>query len=285
MSAPRGERLVAGPELAVTRWVCTAGPRDRPFPEEHGAATLAVVLGGSFCYRCRGQTHAMVPGAVMLGEPGDAFVCSHEHGVGDVCLAVGLSEAALASAASACAAPGRLFAATAVPPRPRMVALARAIERAARDGGGGADELALALAGEVLRELAGRGPDAGEPSHADRGRAVAAARIVAERAAGELPLAELARAVGLSPYHFLRVFRRVFGVTPHQYLVQARVERAAALLLDSDVPVTALAYEVGFGDLSNFVNTFRRLIGTSPGQFRRARGRSKNLQVAATRGR
>jgi AraC family transcriptional regulator len=285
VSALRGEVLTAQPGLSVTRWVCSAGPRDRPFPEEHRAATLAVVLGGSFCYRCRGRTHALVPGAVMLGEPGEPFVCSHEHGVGDVCLSVGLSEGLLESAASVCAAPGRLFAASVAPPRARVVAVARALEQAARAGEGGADELALALAGEVFAALAGQAPRAAEPSPADRARAVAAAQIVGARADGELPLAELAREVGLSAYHFLRVFRRVFGVTPHQYLVQTRVERAAARLLSSDVPVTALAFEVGFGDLSNFVNTFRRLVGTSPGEYRRSRGRSKNLQVAGRGGR
>lgn len=95
VSAIRGERLAAGPGLSVTRRVCSAGPRDRPFAEEHGAATLAVVLAGSSCYRCRGRTHALVPGAVLLGEPGEGFVCSHEHGVGDVWLSVRLSEGLL----------------------------------------------------------------------------------------------------------------------------------------------------------------------------------------------
>lgn len=88
MTAPRAEPLAAGPGVQVTRFVCGAGPRDRPYPEEHVRPCMSVVRAGSFCYRCRGRTHARVPGSVMLGEPGEAFVCSHEHGVGDVCLSV-----------------------------------------------------------------------------------------------------------------------------------------------------------------------------------------------------
>ena len=65
-------------------------------------------------------------------------------------------------------------------------------------------------------------------------------------------LGALARRAGLSVFHFLRVFSRVLGVTPHQYLVAARLRRAAALLSNPDQPVTEVAFEVGFGDLSNF---------------------------------
>lgn len=283
MTAPRAEILAAAPGVQVTRFVCGAGPRDRPYPEEHVRPCMSVVLAGSFCYRCRDRMHALVPGSVMLGEPGEGFVCSHEHGVGDVCLSVSLSDALLDAVASECAAPGRLFAAPSLPPRPRIVGLARALAGAA-GGGGAIDELALRLAGEVLRELAahaGRPPRATVSTASDRGRAIAAARFLAEHAAEPLTLEATAQAVGLSTFHFLRVFRRVFGVTPHQYLVQRRVERAAARLLESDVPVTELAFEVGFGDLSNFVRTFHRLLGAPPGKFRRAYGRGKIRQVEA----
>ena len=85
-----------------------------------------------------------------------------------------------------------------------------------------------------------------------------------ERAAAE---------VGLSTFHFLRLFARVLGVTPHQYLVRSRLRRAARLLADATRPITDVAYDVGFGDLSNFVRTFHRAAGMSPRRFRqRARG-------------
>ena len=76
-----------------------------------------------------------------------------------------------------------------------------------------------------------------------------------------LTLADVASAVGFSPFHFLRVFRQVTGTTPHQYLIGARIRLAARLLLDTDRSVTVIAYDVGFEDLSNFVRTFHRAIG------------------------
>jgi AraC family transcriptional regulator len=60
----------------------------------------------------------------------------------------------------------------------------------------------------------------------------------------------------------------VLGVTPHQYLVRSRLRHAAGLLADSDRPVTDVALEVGFADLSNFVRTFHRAAGVSPRGFR-----------------
>lgn len=276
--APQVELLAALPEIAVTRHRCGAGPRDRPFPEQHRQASLAIVLAGNFCYRCRDRTHAMVPGSVLLGEAEEAFVCSHEHGVGDLCLSLALSEALLAAAASTSAPAGRLFAAPALAPRPRVTALAGALAGAAEaHAGGGAtapevEALTVSLVAEVFSELAlqtGSGKIRGEAGPSDRGRAIAGAEFMRERAAGPLLLRDVAGHVGLSPFHFLRVFRGVFGVTPHQYLVQTRVERAAGLLRDSEVPVTELAFAVGFGDLSNFVRTFHRLVGLSPGRYRR----------------
>ena len=76
--------------------------------------------------------------------------------------------------------------------------------------------------------------------------------------------------MALSPFHFLRMFSGVFGVTPHQYLVRARLRKAARLLSEPERAVTDIAIDVGFGDLSNFVRTFHRAAGVSPSQFRRA---------------
>ena len=68
-------------------------------------------------------------------------------------------------------------------------------------------------------------------------------------------------------------------MTPHQYLVRARLRRAARLLADDERPITDVAYDVGFGDLSNFVRTFHRAAGVSPRGFRKAaRGDRKIFQ-------
>jgi AraC-like DNA-binding protein len=95
----------------------------------------------------------------------------------------------------------------------------------------------------------------------------------------EIDLDAAAGQAGISPFHFLRLFASVLGVTPHQYLVRSRLRHAARLLATEDIPVTDIAYDVGFGDLSNFVRTFHRAAGVSPRAFRAAsRGMRKILQ-------
>jgi AraC-like DNA-binding protein len=74
----------------------------------------------------------------------------------------------------------------------------------------------------------------------------------------------------LSPYHFLRTFRAVTGVTPHQWLLRARLRDAAEQLATTRTPVTNVALDVGFDDLSNFTRSFRAEFGTSPRQYRMA---------------
>jgi len=95
-----------------------------------------------------------------------------------------------------------------------------------------------------------------------------------------LDLETIAAEAGLSAFHFLRLFSAVLGVTPHQYLVRTRLRRAARLLADADLPVTEIAFDVGFGDLSNFMRTFRRAAGTSPLRFRQsARGQRRGCRA------
>ena len=113
----------------------------------------------------------------------------------------------------------------------------------------------------------------------DRRRAIAAALWIEAYADRPLDLDQLARQAGLSPFHFLRLFAAVVGATPHQYLVRARLRRAATLLAEGDQPVTDIALDVGFGDLSNFVRTFHRAAGLSPRRFRQA-ARSRKAGVA-----
>lgn len=81
-------------------------------------------------------------------------------------------------------------------------------------------------------------------------------------------LTELARTAGLSRYHFLRTFRSVTGVTPHQWLLRARLRDAARRLVTSRAPVTEIALDVGFDDLSNFIRSFRAEFGLSPSRYR-----------------
>ena len=72
----------------------------------------------------------------------------------------------------------------------------------------------------------------------------------------------------MSKYHFLRVFRRATGLTPYKFLLGVRMRRAAVKLRTSRLPVSQIAYDAGFGDLSTFNNQFRGLFGATPSRFR-----------------
>jgi AraC family transcriptional regulator len=88
----------------------------------------------------------------------------------------------------------------------------------------------------------------------------------------ELSLGRLAESARLSPYHFLRTFERITGVTPHQFVLRARLRRAATRLATSPEKILDLALESGFGDLSNFNRAFRAEFGVSPRAYRRQAG-------------
>src|SRR5215208_3221893 len=79
----------------------------------------------------------------------------------------------------------------------------------------------------------------------------------------------LARSVALSRAHFIRSFRATFGETPHRYLQRRRIERAMALLRNTDKPVTEICLDVGFTSLGTFSRTFRDVLGISPRGYRR----------------
>jgi transcriptional regulator GlxA family with amidase domain len=84
----------------------------------------------------------------------------------------------------------------------------------------------------------------------------------------EWPVRRLARVSGVSEAHFARSFKQAFGVPPHRYLLTRRVERAKALLRDTDLSITEIAFETGWASLGTFGRTFRDITGESPGTIR-----------------
>jgi YesN/AraC family two-component response regulator len=84
-----------------------------------------------------------------------------------------------------------------------------------------------------------------------------------------ITLSDVAREASLSRFHFCRMFHHETGVLFHEYLNQLRITQAKALLADRYLRVTEVAYAVGFNDLSHFDRTFRRMVGSSPTQYRR----------------
>lgn len=84
-----------------------------------------------------------------------------------------------------------------------------------------------------------------------------------------LSIAELAADIGISPFHFIRQFHALFGETPHQLRIAARIERAKQMLALDRESVTGVCLEVGFSSLGSFSSTFARRVGASPSAYRR----------------
>jgi len=92
------------------------------------------------------------------------------------------------------------------------------------------------------------------------------------------PVQRLAQVSGVSQAHFARSFKQAFGVPPHRYLLTRRIERASALLRDTELPITEIAFQTGWESLGTFGRTFRDITGESPGALRsRARAAAHEL--------
>ena len=84
-----------------------------------------------------------------------------------------------------------------------------------------------------------------------------------------LDLTEISKQACLSRYHFLRLFRDMFATTPHQYLIQRRIEKAKELLRVRSLSVTEVCFEVGFQSLGSFSSLFRKCVGHAPVSYRK----------------
>ncbi|MBB4221983.1 helix-turn-helix domain-containing protein [Variovorax guangxiensis] len=266
--------------IRIASYRCDAGPDAQPFTELHEGHSVSYVRRGSFGYRTRGNAYELVAGSVLVGCPGDEYVCTHDHHVcGDECLAFHLSPGFV----DLIGGDRKTWRTGGVPPLAELVVIGE-LAQAAADGQSdvGLDELGMWFASRFVEVVSGRAkPKLPSPAISrDRRRAVDAAMWIDANLQHDIGLEGAAAEAGLSSFHFLRLFSQVLGVTPHQYLVRSRLRHAARLLADDDSrPVTEVALDVGFADLSNFVRTFHRAAGVSPGGFRKAaRGDRKILQ-------
>jgi AraC-like DNA-binding protein len=273
--------ILEGKGLSVYEFRCDAKPGDKPFVEVHRSHSLSFVRRGSFGCRTLGRAHELVAGSVMVGQPGQEYMATHEHhDCGDECLSVKLSPG-LAESLGA----GKAWGLGRLPPLPHLMVTGELMQAAA-DGRSdvGVDEAALLFAARAVGTATASRPDASSSNPKGSRRAVEAALWLETNSAEDIDLEAAAREAGLSPFFFLRTFSKVLGVTPHQYLVRTRLRRAARLLAEGGRSVTDVALDVGFADLSNFVRSFRRAAGVSPREFRRAaRGERKIFQERIAR--
>jgi AraC-like DNA-binding protein len=268
--------LLARPSMTVSDFRCSAAPEDEPFVERHRSHSISYVRKGSFGYHSRGRSHDLVAGSFLIGCPDAEFVCTHDHVCGDECLSFFLAP----DLVEAIGAGNTAWQIGAAPPLSELMVLGE-LAQAAADGTSdiGLDEVGHLIAHRFVEVIGGEKRRRAAVTAQDRRRAVETALWLDAQSHREIGLEDAAGQAGVSPFHFLRLFSRVLGVTPHQYLVRSRLRRAARLLANDDRDVTDIAYDVGFGDLSNFVRTFHRAAGVPPKKFRQAaRGMRKIFQ-------
>jgi AraC-like DNA-binding protein len=262
--------LAAGDGWRVIDAICRAGPEDKPFEEAHDFICVAAVTNGTFNYRTRSGRAALAPGGVLLGELGACYQCGHEHGRGDRCVAFHFAPARFEAILSTI--PGARdigFARAHLPPLDALAPFVAEAEAARDDGDAdGLREVGLRMAGAVaslLHEaLPSRRFTAREHAHVSE-----AVRCIERSSHEALTLDELASEAGMDAFAFLRAFKNVVGMTPHQFVLRTRMHRAAVRLRRSAEPVSAIAFDAGFGDLSTFNRRFKRVMGVQPSAFRK----------------
>lgn len=262
--------------ISVSDFRCSAGPGDKPFVEQYHSHSISYVRKGSFGCQCRGKSFELVAGSILVGHPGDEYLCTHDHVCGDECLSFFLSPELVETIGDQT----DIWRIGSAPPLPELMVLGE-LAQAAADGRSdvGLDEVGQAFASRFVEVVSGQRRETAPAAPRDRRRAVETALWIDAHSHRPIDLEDAAGQAGISPFHFLRLFASVLGVTPHQYLVRSRLRHAARLLADDERSITDVAYDVGFGDLSNFVRTFHRAAGVSPRRFREAsRGMRKIFQ-------
>ena len=268
----RGEAGRATPRIiarnegwSVADVLCTSGPQDRSFEEQHAHYSIAMVLAGTFQYRTGLGAGLMTPGALMLGNPGLAYECGHEHAEGDRCVVFWFEPEYFERLA------GTEFRVPRLPPLRSLAPLVASTAAGVTGTSGVAwDELAVRVAVGVAQLAARQSSDqTALPLNAEA-RVTRVVRAIEARPDANLSLTNLARDSGLSPYHFLRTFERLTGVTPHQFVLRARLREAATRLVTEPRKVIDVALDSGFGDVSKFNRAFRAEFGVTPLEYRRA---------------
>jgi AraC family transcriptional regulator len=268
---PFVERTIASGEgWTLSEFICRAGPSDRPFEERHDGFSISTVVEGSFSYRSDAGLGLLYPGALLLGNSGKCFECGHQHSVGDRCISVRFREDLFGEIAASAAATGRFrFSAPNLPPSAKLLPIVALLEALSlHTSPSRTEELAIRLVERLIGAMADGRPSPGATNARETRRIVEAIRFIESDVARPLQLQDLAAIAGMSKYHFLRVFRRLVGMTPYQYLISARMRRAALELASTRRPVLAIALDSGFGDLSTFNNRFRGTFGATPTKYR-----------------
>lgn len=274
---PQRRPIAHGCAWRLAEYVCDAGPADRSFEERHEGVLVAAVVSGTFSYHGDTGRGVLVPGSLMLGNHGTCYACGHEHSRGDRCIALHIAPEFFEEVAASVAGSSRYrFATTHLPPDERFLAQMARFESLVQEDSLALGQVVTLLIESLLRTVCATPARAQRVSPADHRRVARAIAFLEDNYAAEVDLDSLAGEAATSKYHFLRVFRRIVGMTPYQYLLQVRLRRVAAALASRPGRIVDLALESGFRDLSGFNRRFRSGFGITPCAWRSRHRRLKD---------
>jgi AraC family transcriptional regulator len=243
----------------------------------HDEHQIAIILDGTFTAETQTSTGCSrmavrTAGHTCVSPSGQAYVLRSSEEM--EYLSIYIEPSLLARAAADSSVPDRIElieACGAADPLIRQIGMALKREgEAARPAGKlYAESLANLLTVHLLRHYTTQGDRAkpvlgGLSGH----RLRRATDFINDNLERDLALAEIAEAVELSPFHFARAFKQATGLTPHQFLIKNRIERAKTLLTDHELPLVEVSYRAGFKNQSHFTTLFRRVTSLTPKAYR-----------------
>lgn len=261
----RSRLLVDTPLISVNAHRHSAEPHADPSEEQFTGYHLILTETGRWHYRDQNGRAEINPRMAILALPGRFYSCRHDEEIPtDCCIDIQFKKPSLLE-------DPRQARFTIVRATPRLIMLK---ERIKRLSDAGRDALDIDEVGqELLAELTSSTGKYGRPMlplktrHGDS--AHAAKEFIEKHFSDRLQLDDLASSVGLSSFHFSRLFRNQTGHSPYSYLRNLRLKKAAQLLRQSSLPVTDIACDVGFESLSLFINSFRSHFGKPPSAYRK----------------
>jgi AraC family transcriptional regulator len=244
--------------------VCNYGVRSPVSAGAYPRARIGVILGGAFAARTHAGRALVGTGALLLVNAAEEYEYRHVDDGGDRSLVFDYHGSVLDEIGTGRA---RAFQSVCVPASAGSAGVVMLAHAALASGDVEAlREAALAVAAVALAGV--RAPGTGALPAAQARRVTQVLRHIEAHSHEDCSLEALAVRAGLSSFHFLRLCRALTGQTPRQLVIAARLRAAALALRTTRAPITRVAFDSGFGDLSHFHASFARAFGVSPRAYR-----------------
>ena len=239
----------------------------RSWERQYDKAGIGMVISGRFDYCSQTGSVTGVPGTIVFGNAGEYFKVHHFDDVDIRRLVVWYDWAFLELIADACGLHEPRFPSAALPPG-RMASAMFARMRELVHGWDESEDAAFSLAQAALTIKHEDHSDQAI-SNRDRQRVLSVVNHIEQAYFEPCSVDALANISGLSRYHFMRLFKAVTGQSANQYVINTRLRAAAARITETSAPVSAIAFDVGFNDVSHFNTCFRTMFGRTPRQMRK----------------